>query len=98
MTRKIIVAVLCLMFVSLNSFVFADTNVQNTNTVQTSQDEKSSQEVYSTRNGKKYHKAECPFIQGKKAGKILKKDAVAKKLAPCPKCFKEDLQEQAKKR
>ena len=98
MARKMIMTIVCVLFVSMNSFVFADTNIQNANNAQNVQDEKSSQEVYSTRNGKKYHKAECPFIQGKKAGKILKKDAVAKKLAPCPKCFKEDLQEQAKKR
>ena len=97
MARKMIMTIVCVMFVFLNSFVFADTNVQNANNAQNVQDEKSSQEVYATKNGKKYHKVECPFIQGKKAGKISKQDALAKKLTPCPKCFKEDLPPQAKK-
>ncbi len=91
MTPKIIMSILFLMLVSLSSFAFADTNVPNTKNVQ------SLQEVYATKNGKKYHKAECPFIQGKNAEKISKKEALEKKLTPCPKCFKEDLPEQPKK-
>ena len=97
MIRKIIMTIVCVLFVSLNSCVFADTNVQNANNAQNAQDEKSSQEVYATKNGKKYHKADCPFIHGKNAGKVSKKDALGKKLAPCPKCFKEDIPQQAKK-
>ena len=90
MIKKIIITILCLTFVSLSTFACADTNVTGVKNVQ-------SQEVYATKNGKKYHKAECPFIQGKNAERISKKEALEKKLTPCPKCFKEDLPDQPKK-
>ena len=51
-------------------------------------------EVFVTKNGKKYHKENCTFIKNKNAQKIAKKDGVQKGLQPCPRCFKEDLPNQ----
>lgn len=47
--------------------------------------------VYATKNGKKYHKEECPLIKNKSPQEISKKDALAKGLEPCGKCFKDEL-------
>ena len=87
MNRKIVMLILCATFLSSSSLVFAQKNDKN---VQTTQD------VYVTKSGKKYHKADCSFVQDRKPEKISKKDALAKGLAPCPKCFKEDLPPQTK--
>ena len=81
MNRKIVMLILCATFLSSGHLVFAQKNDKN---VQTMQD------VYVTKSGKKYHKAECPFVKDRKPEKISRKDALAKGLAPCPKCFKED--------
>ena len=43
--------------------------------------------VYATKNGKKYHKQECVFIKDRETVKIDDKDAIAKGLKPCGKCF-----------
>ncbi|MBF0385014.1 MAG: hypothetical protein HQL27_03995 [Candidatus Omnitrophica bacterium] len=48
-------------------------------------------DVYATKNGKKYHKAECQLIKNKKPAPIAKEDAAKKGLTPCQRCFKEDL-------
>lgn len=85
MNRKIVMLTLCALFLSFSPLVFAQMNDKNDKNVQAAQD------VYVTKSGKKYHKADCPFVQNRKPEKILKKDALAKGLAPCPKCFKEDL-------
>lgn len=92
MTEKILMAVLCLMLLGIVPPAFAETNPSTAKSTQ------NLQEVYITKNGKKYHKEECPFIHGKNALKVSKKDALDKKLAPCPKCFKEDLPEQSDKK
>jgi hypothetical protein len=49
------------------------------------------QDVYATKNGKKYHKAECPLVQNKDPQPISMKEATDKGLTPCGKCFKEEL-------
>ena len=89
MNRKIVMLILCATFLSSSVLVFAQNNDKN---VQTTQD------VYVTKSGKKYHKADCPFVQNRKPEKISKKEALTKGLAPCPKCFKEDLPPQDKKK
>ena len=91
MNRKIVMLILCATFLSSSSLVFAQKMDQNDKNVQTMQD------VYVTKSGKKYHKADCSFIQDRKSEKISKKEALAKGLTPCPKCFKEDLPPQPKK-
>ena len=87
MNRKIVMLTLCVLFLSSSHLVFAQ-NGKNAQTMQ---------EVYVTKSGKKYHKVDCPFIHDRKPEKISKKDALAKGLLPCPKCFKEDLPPQPKK-
>lgn len=89
MNRKIAVLTLCVLFLSSGPLVFAQ---KPDNNVQTAPD------VYVTKSGKKYHKADCSFVQDRKPEKISKKDALAKRLSPCPKCFKEDLPPENKKK
>ncbi len=48
------------------------------------------EDVYVTKNGKKYHTQDCRFIQNKGAQKITKEQAIAKGLKPCPKCMKDE--------
>ena len=45
--------------------------------------------VYATKNGKRYHHAECPLIQKRSPTAISLEDAQKKGLKPCGKCFKE---------
>ena len=54
------------------------------------------EEVYVTKNGKKYHQQACLLIKNKGAHAIDIKDAVAQGLAPCGKCFKDKLSDQSK--
>ena len=49
------------------------------------------EDVSRTKNGKKYHKADCRLIQNKNPQAIAKEEALAAGLAPCAKCFKEDV-------
>ncbi|MFH1622446.1 MAG: hypothetical protein ABIA97_04920 [Candidatus Omnitrophota bacterium] len=46
--------------------------------------------VYVTKNGKKYHKETCPFIKNRETVNMDEKEAIAKGLKPCGKCFKDD--------
>ncbi len=48
-------------------------------------------EVYVTKNGKKYHKKICSWIKNKDAVAISKEEAVEKGLTPCKRCYKEDV-------
>ena len=48
------------------------------------------EDVFKTKNGKKYHAENCPLIQNKGAEKIALNEAVEKGLTPCSKCFKEE--------
>ena len=91
MNRKIIMLILCAAFLSLSSVTgFAQNNKNEKNMEMT-------QDVYVTKNGKKYHKSDCPFVQNRNPEKFSKKDARSKGLSPCPKCFKEDLPPEEKK-
>ena len=45
------------------------------------------EDVYVTKNGKKYHKADCLLIQKKGAKPIAIEEALKKDLKPCKKCF-----------
>ena len=45
--------------------------------------------VYATKNGKKYHHADCPLIQKKSAAAVSMEEAQQRGLKPCGKCFKE---------
>ena len=53
-------------------------------------------DVYVTKNGKKYHQEQCLLIKNKGAHKIALDEAQAKKLEPCQRCFKKDSDKQAK--
>ena len=46
--------------------------------------------VFATKNGKKYHKQDCVFIKDRNASEIDDKDAIAKGLKPCGKCYHVD--------
>ena len=72
MAKKVITLGLCIMFLSIAAFAFAE-------------------DVYATKNGKKYHKEDCRLIKNKGAEKITKKEALAKGLEPCGKCFKDEV-------
>ena len=45
--------------------------------------------VYATKNGKKFHHADCPLIEKKSPAAISMEDAQKKGLKPCGRCFKE---------
>lgn len=46
-------------------------------------------DVYATKNGKKYHKADCEFIKDRNPGKVDEADAIKKGLKRCSACFKD---------
>ena len=54
------------------------------------------QTVYATKNGKKYHQAECPLILKKSPVAITMEDAQSRGLTPCSRCFKANGQEEKK--
>ncbi len=45
------------------------------------------EDVYATKNGKKYHKQDCLMIQKKNAKPIAMEEATKKGLKPCGKCY-----------
>ena len=47
-------------------------------------------DVYVTKRGKRYHKADCKVIQNKETQKIDQAEAEKKNLKPCGICFKSD--------
>ena len=49
------------------------------------------EEVYATKNGKKYHKEICRLIKNKSPQKITKEEALKKGLEPCQLCYKDEL-------
>ena len=49
------------------------------------------EDVYVTKNGKKYHKEDCRLIKNKKPIKVDMAQAIDKKLEPCHLCFKDKL-------
>jgi len=46
------------------------------------------EDVYFTKNGKKYHVKTCPLIKNKGAEAISEKDAIENGLTPCKRCLK----------
>jgi hypothetical protein len=50
------------------------------------------EDVFATKNGKKYHEETCKFIQGKNAHKVELSDAEKKGLKPCGACHKEAME------
>ena len=50
--------------------------------------------VYATKNGKKYHHAECSLIVKKSPVGISMEEAQSRGLTPCGKCYKKDGQAQ----
>ena len=50
----------------------------------------SAEDVYKTKNGKKYHRADCKLVQNRDTQKLSKEEATEKGLKPCGKCFKDD--------
>ncbi|MFA5060640.1 MAG: hypothetical protein WC676_08465 [Candidatus Omnitrophota bacterium] len=55
------------------------------------------EDVYATKNGKKYHKAECVFIKNRDTQKIDQQAAVEKGLKPCGKCMSDGNQSAVEK-
>ena len=55
------------------------------------------EDFYATKNGKKYHKADCLLIKNKGAEKISLKDRQDRGLTPCQKCFKEPASQDSSK-
>lgn len=47
------------------------------------------QTVYATKNGKKYHQAECSLISKRSPVAISMEEAASRSLTPCSKCFKQ---------
>lgn len=54
------------------------------------------EDVYVTANGKKYHKEVCRFIKNREVTKVEEKDAIAKGLEKCSKCFTDQLSKSVK--
>jgi len=46
--------------------------------------------VFATKNGKRYHQAECPLVKNKGPEAISLKEAEEKGLTPCSRCFKDE--------
>jgi hypothetical protein len=46
--------------------------------------------VYATKNGKRFHHAECTLVNKKSPAAISMEDAQSRGLTPCGKCFKKD--------
>ena len=51
-------------------------------------------EVYATKNGKKFHKADCEFIKDRQTVKMDDSDAIKKGLKPCGACILKDQHDQ----
>jgi hypothetical protein len=47
------------------------------------------EDVYATKNGKRYHKADCLLVKDKGAKAIAMEEAQKKGLKPCRRCFGE---------
>jgi len=45
-------------------------------------------DVYVTKHGKKYHKADCPLVKNRDVTEMTEKKAKGKGLEPCAKCLK----------
>ncbi len=47
--------------------------------------------VFVTKNGSKYHKADCRFVKNREVEEISKEAAIEEGLTPCSRCYKEDV-------
>ena len=45
------------------------------------------EDVYMTKNGKKYHKEVCRFTKNREVNSLAMDEAISKGLKPCGKCF-----------
>ena len=59
----------------------------------------SAADVFATKNGKKYHAADCRWIKNRDVVKMSEEEAIKKGLAPCGQCMnKDDAQPQEQKK
>ena len=49
------------------------------------------EDVYVSKNGKRFHREACKLIQNKETAKLSLEEAGAKGLKPCQRCFKDQL-------
>ena len=77
--------VLCVVFLSLGSFVFAQNNDKEKQVKLNEQED-----VYTSKKDRKYHKFICPLLENEKDKKMSQKEALDKSLIPCLECFKEN--------
>jgi len=86
---RIVRLLVCLMVIAMSSII-----ALNPHSVFAKQKEESvtnkESVVYVTKNGKKYHKETCPFIKNRETISMDEKEAIAKGLKPCGKCFKDN--------
>ena len=85
MIQTIRILVVCMVFLSVGSFVFAEKNDKDK---QVKVNER--EDVYTAGKDRKYHKLTCPLFEGKKGKKMSQKEALDKGFIPCPECFKEN--------
>lgn len=50
----------------------------------------SAKDVYVTKNGKKYHTADCRWVKNREAVKMTEEEAIKKGLKPCGACMTEE--------
>ncbi|HLD69788.1 MAG TPA: hypothetical protein VJA17_03390 [Candidatus Omnitrophota bacterium] len=90
MTQTIRILVLCTVFLSLGSSVFAQKNDKSR------QIKVKEEEVYTSLKDRKYHKINCPLLDKSQAKKVSKKKILDQGLFPCLECFREDYPTQTK--
>jgi len=56
------------------------------------------EEVYVTKNGTKYHKADCQLIKNRDVTAMEEEEAIAADYEPCRRCFKEKYTEAESKK
>ena len=55
------------------------------------------EDVYVTKNGKKYHKEDCRLVKNKKPIAVDRATALKNNLAPCGLCFKDEISKMGQK-
>ena len=91
MTQTMRMFVLCMVFLSFDSFVFAQNDDKNVQIKQVKEEE-----VYVSPKTRKYHKIDCPLLDKSNAKKVSKKNILDQGFFPCPECFREDYSTPAK--
>jgi hypothetical protein len=82
---------LCLAVLAASSLVAVNPNTAFAKQKEEQLAEKESV-VYATKQGKKYHAQDCPFIKNRETISLNLKEAQAMGLKPCGRCYKEDEQ------